>query len=129
MAIKKILTRNANSLSESEYFSKIRSSLRNAFRYWKPGIIALNKASRKYQGANKRAKTEYQCSSCKEWFLRKDIEIDHITPCGSLKTYDDIVPFIKNLTQEDSNLYQILCSKSCHLSKTINERRNKTTHN
>jgi len=39
-------TRNLNTLTESEYFSKIRSGLRNAFKFWKPMQEALKKASR-----------------------------------------------------------------------------------
>jgi hypothetical protein len=121
-------TRNANTLTESEFFGKIRSGLRNTFRYWKPMTIALEKASRKYTGTNKRIKKEYQCASCGEWFIRKNVEIDHIVPCGSLRTYDDIVPFIINLTQEDYKSYQVLCStkgdgNGCHKQKTLNERK------
>jgi 5-methylcytosine-specific restriction endonuclease McrA len=114
-------TRNANTLTESAYFSKIRSTLRNGFRYWKPMQLTLEAASRTYKGANKRQKKEYECASCNEWFMRKDVQIDHIIPCGSLKTYDDIVPFIERLTQEDASAYQILC-KPCHSVKTKLER-------
>jgi hypothetical protein len=53
-------TRNAGTLTESQYWSKIRSALRNAFRYWKPMMITLEAASRPYRGANKRQKKEYQ---------------------------------------------------------------------
>lgn len=119
---KVVKTRNAGTMTESQYFSKIRSLLRSGFRYYKPMTIALDNASRPYKGLNKRLKKEYQCAICKEWFPRKDVEIDHLVPCGSLKCYDDIVPFIKNLTQEDPKSYQILCKKD-HLVKTLEERK------
>jgi len=45
------------------------------------------------------------------------VEIDHKIACGSLACYEDIVPFIKNLTQENVNSYQIL-DKACHKKKT-----------
>lgn len=118
--LKKVLvakTRNANTLTESEYFSKIRSMLRSGFRYWKPMQLALQKASRPSQSANKRLKTEYQCATCKKWFKRADIQIDHKIECGSLRTYDDIVPFIQRLTMESVDAYQILC-KHDHKIKT-----------
>lgn len=110
-------TRNNGTWTESQYFSAIRSALRSKFRYWKPMTEALNLASRKSQSTNKRVKKEYQCNHCKKWFQRKLVEIDHIYPVGSLKSYDDLVPFLKRLTVEDISSYQILCKK-CHFIKT-----------
>ncbi len=118
-------TRNMNTLTESEFFGKIRSALRHSFRFWKPMQEALKKASRPSQNKeNKRLKTEYQCAHCKGWFARKDVEIDHIVAAGSLRNYEDIIPFIKNLTVEDVSAYQILC-KLDHKKKTAidNEKR------
>lgn len=114
-------TRNGGTMTESQYFSKIRSSLRNGFRYFVPMQMALNKASRPSKSLNKRLKREYQCAKCKEWFPRKEVEIDHIVECGSLKCYEDIVPFLQRLTNEDVNAYQILC-KPHHLVKTGEEK-------
>jgi len=119
-------TRNNNTLTESEYFSRIRSGLRKSFQYWKPMLVALENASRKYIGENKRIKKEYQCASCGEWFIRKDVQIDHIIPCGSLRNFDDIVPFIKNLTQEDPSSYAVLC-RADHQNKTNVERKLRST--
>lgn len=111
-------TRNMGTLTESEYFSRIRSALRNAFKWWKPMTTALSLASRSSQDiSNKRLKTEYQCNHCKKWFARKLVEIDHIEAAGSLCTYEDIIPFIKRLTVESVDSYQILC-KVCHRDKT-----------
>lgn len=121
---------NAGTLTQSQYFSKIRSALRNAFRYWKPGQDALNLASRPSQNKeNKRLKKEFQCVTCKKWFKRTDVEIDHIIECGSLNSYEDIVPFLKRLTAEDIKAYQILC-KPCHKlkSKTVKDARNLEKH-
>ena len=112
-----IRTRNAGSLTESEYFGKIRSALRKAFQYWKPAMIALEQASRKSESENKRLKKEYHCAKCKKWFKRTDVQIDHIEECGTLKSYSDIALFLTKLTIEDPNGFQILC-KPCHLKKT-----------
>lgn len=116
--------KNNSATTNSAYFAKIRSALRNAFRYWKPMMIALKSAERPYVGENKRQKKEYQCNMCKQWFKRTDVQIDHIVPCGSLRSYDDIVPFIKNLTKENPSDYQVLCKKD-HLEKTKNEKMKK----
>lgn len=120
----KARTRNAETLTESEYFSKIRSALRNAFRYWKPAMKALENASRPSQSSNKLLKKEYQCATCKGFFPRKSVDIDHIIECGSLRSYEDIVPFLKRLTTEDVSGFQVLC-KDCHKKKTASVRNNK----
>lgn len=120
-------TRNAGTWTESEYFSRIRSSLRRIFRYFKPMQLALEKASRPNQSSNKKLKKEYQCAHCKQWFKRADVEIDHIQEAGSLKCYDDIVPFLIRLTSENVEDYQILCKEKCHAKKTKEYRESKKT--
>ncbi len=110
-------TRNANTITESMYWSVIRSALRQAFRYWKPMQQALENSSRKSNG-----KKEYQCNQCNDWFKRKEVQIDHIVECGSLKGFDDIQGFIERLTIENVDGFQILC-KGCHQIKT-NENKN-----
>lgn len=116
---KAVRNRNAGAWTESQYFSAIRSALRTKFRFWKPMAAVLEKASRPYKGPNKLQKKEYLCVQCKEWFKRKDVEIDHIVECGSLRTYEDIVPFLKRLTPEDQGAFQILCKNKCHRAKTL----------
>lgn len=110
-------TRNGGTMTESQYFSRIRAILRNGFRYYKPMMMALELASRPSQSINKRLKKEYQCAHCKKWFKRSMVQIDHIEECGSLSSYEDIVPFIKRLTKEDPHDYQILCKRD-HRAKT-----------
>ena len=51
-----VFTRNAGTMTESMFFSKIRSALRNGYRYWKPMQLVLEKASRPSQSINKRIK-------------------------------------------------------------------------
>lgn len=123
MSKKAIRTRNNNTLTEAAYFGKIRSVLRRGFMYWRPMMEALNNASRAYIGDNPRQKKEYQCAGCKDWFKRSDVHIDHIKEVGSLTCYEDVVPFIKNLTQEGVENYQVLCKVKCHQSKTNKKRK------
>lgn len=110
-------TRNANTLTESMFWSKIRSALRQTFQYWKPMQQALENASRPSQSKNKALKKEYLCKECVDWFPRKSVHIDHIEECGSLRSFDDIQGFIERLTIEDVNGFQVLC-KPCHLTKS-----------
>ena len=117
--IKTKRTRNAGTWTESQYFSAIRAALRTKFRFWKPMAAVLQKASRPYKGPNKLQKKEYCCNKCKKWFKRTDVEIDHIEECGSLRNYEDIVPFLQRLTKEEESAYQVLCKNKCHKAKTL----------
>jgi hypothetical protein len=118
---------NGGTMTESMYWSRIRSALRSAFRYWVPAQNALNKASRKSQNVNTKIKKEYQCNKCKEWYKRSEVEIDHVVECGSLKKYSDLVPFLKKLTVEDVNGFQVLC-KPCHKEKGLLYKKEKKQH-
>ena len=120
MAKKVARTRNNSTMTESMYWSKVRSELRRGFRYWKPMMQCKQDAKRKNEGSNKRAKWQYQCNECKDWFLDKETQIDHITPVGSLKCAEDLAGFLERLTPEDG--FQLLC-KPCHQIKTNEERK------
>ncbi len=113
------LTRNAQTMTEAEYFSMILSALRKTTRFWKPCLRALEASKRKSESTNKRLKYEYQCASCSGWFARKYVEIDHIVPCGGINGYDKILSWILLAHVEDG--FQVLC-KVCHKQKTGVER-------
>jgi 5-methylcytosine-specific restriction endonuclease McrA len=117
---KTLKTRNAGTLTESAFWSFIRSGLRQKSRFWKP-ITQCKMANRRtYKGPLKRQKFEYQCNECKQWFPDKKINVDHITPAGSLNCANDLPGFVERLFCEIDNL-QILC-EVCHNVKTQNEK-------
>lgn len=87
---------------------------------WPPVYEVLNAAKRPYEGPNKRQKFEYQCNECKLWWIRKEVQVDHIIPTGSLKSYEDLPGFVERLFVGPEGL-QILCS-TCHQIKTNQER-------
>lgn len=119
---KAVKTRNANTWTEAGYWSRIRSGLRRMFRFtWKPAALALERSKRKYQGPNPRQKFEYQCADCQNWFCRKEVEVDHIVPCGSLNCAADLAGFLERLHAERTEDFQVLC-KDCHKKKTAEER-------
>lgn len=115
-----VKTRNAGTMTESGFWSFIRSALRQKSRWWKPIVQCKMAARRDYKGPLKRQKYEYQCNECKEWFPEKKINIDHIVPAGSLNCSSDVGPFIERLFCEVDNL-QCLCEK-CHDEKTKSEK-------
>lgn len=110
-------TRNHFTMSESAFWSFIRSTLRQKSRWWKPILECKKQARRKYVGDNKRQKWEYKCANCGEWFPEKRISVDHIKPVGQLKSAADLPVFVENLFCEIENL-QILHDE-CHDAKTI----------
>lgn len=111
-SVKSVKTRNGGTMTESAFWSFIRSALRQKSRWWKPIMQCKQKARRAYKGTNKRQKFEYQCNNCKGWFPEKKINIDHICPAGSLNSAQDLPGFVERLFCEVDNL-QVLCTY-CH---------------
>ena len=105
-------TRNNGNWSEARYFGFIRSALRSAFMKWQP----KHEAKR----LSKIAYNQYECASCKGVFANKEVEVDHIVPAGSLKTYEDLPGFVERMFCEPDG-FQVLC-KPCHQLKTNQER-------
>lgn len=111
MAKRSPRTRNHGTWTEAAYWGRLRSALRSTFRYWKPGAAALKAA--KYG-------SHYLCARCRKLYPRKAVQIDHITPCGSLRCLDDLAGFLERLTPEDPAAFQVLCV-SCHKGKTCED--------
>lgn len=102
--------------SEAKFYSFLRSGLRAKWTRWPPRYEALADARRVYKGKNKRQKYEYKCADCNKYFAQKDVQVDHIIPCGTLKTWNDLAGFAERLFVSKDKL-QILC-KPCHRKKT-----------
>ena len=76
----------------------------------------MNACKRPYVGTDKRRKFEYQCAACEQWFMQKQVEVDHLVEAGSLKSYEDLPGFVERLFTSPDKL-QVLC-KDCHKGKT-----------
>lgn len=118
--------RNTGTMTESAFWSFIRSGLRQKSRWWKPITQCKLESRRPYKGTNKRQKFEYQCNSCKGWFPEKKINVDHIIPAGTLTCSADLPAFVERLFCEIDNL-QVLC-ESCHNEKTKSEKDDKRSN-
>jgi len=114
-----VLSRNAQSMTEAEYWSKVRNTLRKAFAYWKPAQEALKQAEfgTRTNPKTGRQKKVYRCALCGEVDFIEEMQIDHIDPCGALRSAEEVAPFLERLTCEDSSKYQLL-HKACHQAKT-----------
>ena len=115
-------TRCSETMTEAAFFSFIRSGLRQKSQKWKPAYDAKKLAQRPYTGEDKRTRFVYLCDICNNLFKDKDVQIDHIIPCGSLKSFEDISGFCERLFCEVGG-YRILCS-DCHQVVTNDSRSN-----
>ena len=103
--------------TEAKFWSFIRSNIRATSRKWPPLVRqALHDARRPYDGPNKRQKWEYQCAECSDWFMGKFVQVDHIVPCGTLRSFEDLEGFYRRMFVEKDGL-RVLC-KTCHQHKT-----------
>ena len=114
-----VRTRNANTMTEAAYWGKVRSALRKAFAYWKPAQKAVKLAECGTQTNPKtgRQKKVYKCAACGIAGFREVMQIDHVDPCGPLRSQGDVVMFLDRLTCEDSSKFQLL-HKTCHQAIT-----------
>lgn len=108
--------------TEARFWGFVRSALRKSWTRWPPRFEVLKQASRPYKGPDKRRKLEYQCEVCKKWFMNKEVQVDHIEPCGTLRTYEDLPAFVKRLFVGVGKL-RVLC-KSCHTTVTNKQKEN-----
>jgi capsule polysaccharide export protein KpsC/LpsZ len=114
-------TRNAKTMTEAEYWGKVRSALRKAFAYWKPAQAVMQRMRRPNENPLRPLKKwEWICEQCGCVLERDEVKIDHVHPCGPLRSADDVVTFLERLTCEDTEAYQGLCEQ-CHRVKTNDE--------
>ena len=111
-------TRNGGTMTEAAYWGRLRSHLRNAFKFdWQPSKRVKEKFTRPYQGTDRRRKKETQCQCCMQWLKPSDVQMHHTVEAGSLRCDEDVVPFITRLYCEDETVYIPLC-KECHNKET-----------
>ena len=126
-AVKKLVvprvprTRNYQTETESQHMGKLRSALRNISRWWKPFQVALKVAAVRCNIGG-RIRVLYKCSQCKRMLDRKSVEVNHIVPVGSLKSYSDLPGFCERLFVEDISLLEVVC-KECHSVITSSQRK------
>ena len=110
-------TRNGGTWTESMLMSRIRSALRRIHMYYKPRVSAKKAVERTVKG--KRHKFEYKCCECGNWFKSKEVEVNHIIPCGSLKTFQDLPSFCERLFCEDPSGYNVMCKNTKVAGKIV----------
>jgi hypothetical protein len=106
-------TRNGNTETEAQHFGKIRSALRSLTRFtWEPKKQCLKNAQCiSYTG--KKKIVLYKCAMCAGLYTAKQVEVDHIIPVGTLRSYSDLAGFCERLFVEDPALLRVVC-EDCH---------------
>ena len=111
--------------TKSALMGFIRSALRAKWLRWKPRGEALRAAQRPLTDEDRakhgnRIKSVYLCCKCGNRFPQKEVEVDHIVPCGTMKDWPDVGPFAERLFVEVDQL-RVVC-KPCHLTITQQEK-------
>lgn len=106
--------------TEAFVISRIRAVLRRLSMQM-PVIREVKLANRRpYTGPNRHQKFEYCCAKCGRWFPEKMIQVDHIEPAGSMKTFEDVGPFARRLLFCSPADLQVLCHED-HKQKSAAE--------
>jgi len=103
----------------SRFFSYLRSTMRRAFTRWPPKYECIDRSKRRIPKPTGRQRFEYQCSECKKYHARTQVEVDHIVPCGSLKSFEDLGGFAERMFVS-ANKLRVVC-KPCHKRITKGE--------
>lgn len=82
--------------------------------------LALKASSTTYT-VGRAKRVMFLCAQCNKLHERKNVEVNHIEPAGSLKDYNDLPAFCERLFVEDISKLEVLC-KPCHLEITKAQR-------
>jgi len=111
--------------STARFWGFIRSALRQCFSRYPVKYQVIKDAAIEYdagfyktgkKAGEPKVRKMYPCAICKEEFMGKDIQVDHIIGAGSLRDYGDLEGFVERLFCGPDGL-QVLC-KPCHVIKT-----------
>jgi len=110
---------------DSKFKGFIIGLLRRGSMRWKPAQEAINEVKEIYYIESKKGKklrrVKFRCNICKQFYSRKEIQLDHIEPVVNTKTgWESWDSYINRMFTNKSG-YQVLC-KGCHLEKSKSER-------
>jgi 5-methylcytosine-specific restriction endonuclease McrA len=91
------------------------------FSRWKPGQQVFERIKVRVRIPDRpRKRFLWRCESCSLLFEKDEIRIDHVNPCGPLRSDEDVLRFLHTLTSEDPTQFQGICI-GCHQDKTNQE--------
>lgn len=113
---------NGGQWTSARFFGFLRSSLRSASTRWNPKHEALRAArtGKKVNQSTGRIAMHHRCAMCGGEFPGSMVAADHIIPCGSLRSLDDLPGFVARLFCEADG-FRVLCHP-CHKRVTDDAR-------
>lgn len=114
-------TRANGEWTEASFWGFLRGVLREGCKKWPPHVRHAKEDARyEYHGKNPNQKWVYLCSMCFKMFKGSEVHVDHVIPCGVLKSFADLPAFVEKMFCEKDGL-KVVC-KPCHEAKTAAER-------
>lgn len=112
--------------TKSEFFTWLRGALRReVWSKYPPKLAFKNKNCTKppeeYKG---KAKSGAYCALSNKWVNKSNLEVDHIKGNVSLRSWEDLLPFVRHLCASEDNMQ--LVSKEAHKIKSYAEKNNIT---
>lgn len=112
-------------MTESQYWAFIRSGLRQKWMRWRPRFDKMREGRRAATAEDQakygnRIKYTYHCELCNNYFPEKEMQVDHIVPCGACSDAESVGRFAIRLFVETSGLQRVC--KPCHKAKTAEDR-------
>ena len=104
--------------TRARFFGFIRSGLRQLSSRWRPKFAALeaSRTGRKINAKTGRLAMHHLCAHCGGEFPATAVAVDHITPCGTLTSFEDLPGFVQRLLCEQDG-FRVLCHP-CHQATT-----------
>ena len=114
-------TYNGGQWTIARYNSFVKGALRSASQRWPPKYTVLNEAciGQKINPTSGRLAKFYTCNACKEAFLAKLVEVNHIIPVIPVTGFDNWDGVIERMFCEKEHLE--VCCKVCHKAITKQE--------
>ena len=115
---------NNGQWTAARYNSFVKGGLRSTSQRWPPrySVLAASRRGKRVNPASGRMAEFHECASCKNLFVSKDVEVNHIIPVVPIEGFDNWDNVIKRLFCEKSGL-EVVC-KPCH--KLITKEENAT---
>ena len=120
--------------NESQYLTWLRGQFR---KIWMDYILKneflsdsckpVSAEEKAMHGLHKRTKTAGKCVFCHHMFGKSNLQVDHIIPVGSMKTYAEAPGYLLRLLCSKENM-QLTC-KPCHDIKTYADKHDMSFEN
>ena len=103
--------------NSTAFFTYLRGCLRKAWSRHPTKLMVLNKKRKQIPNPNPKGNKPTvwgaECAMCGGLFVLKDIQVDHITPAGSLQKTEDIQGFVERLLYVGEDDLRLVC-KDCN---------------